>query len=132
MADDDVPDLGVIRVIRVEPEDTKAKMELEQFGQEQQLALQKSQAELARAQIENIGLRQDLDLRKGYAKGLFSLAGGWLGFVALLIILSGVEAIPFSLADSVLNGLIASATVDIVGLLAVVVRNLFPRRDGAG
>ena len=71
---------------------------------------------------------QDVQLRKSYAKGIFGAAFAWLAFSAVTVVLAGCEVL--KLPESAIGLLIGSATADLLGMLTIIVRNLFPRRDG--
>jgi hypothetical protein len=56
---------------------------------------------------------------------VFFFVLGWLFFVGLVVLLAGFAVLP-QLSEKVLIALLATTTVTVVGLLAAVVRYLFP------
>ncbi len=89
------------------------------------------QKEHARAVLR--GVTQDIDERKKYARRFFILACFWLVAITVLLVLQGFGSfwfglMPFKLADTVLLAVIGSTTVNVLGILYVVVNYLFPKR----
>ncbi len=89
------------------------------------------QKEHARAVLR--GVTQDIDERKKYARRFFILACFWLVAITVLLVLQGFGSfcfglLPFILADTVLLAVIGSTTVNVLGILYVVVNYLFPKR----
>ncbi len=89
------------------------------------------QQEHARAVLR--GVTQDIDERKKYARRFFILACFWLVAITVLLVLQGFGSfwfglMPFKLADTVLLAVIGSTTVNVLGILYVVVNYLFPKR----
>ncbi|MCH8342707.1 MAG: hypothetical protein IH983_01835 [Planctomycetes bacterium] len=81
----------------------------------------------AEAQARIDLLVQLKNLRGRYALAAFVLMVIWLLVVAILLVLTGWERIPFELSDTVLTTLVAGATANIVGLVGSVMWSLFPR-----
>lgn len=80
-----------------------------------------------------VSKKQDREQRKEFAAKIFSLTVGWLVCVVLILLFQGwgiafscVETDRFHLSDSVLIALITGASVNIIGLMAIVIRYLFP------
>lgn len=82
--------------------------------------------ERLKAEIED--LVQDRDQRKTYANRLFWLVAVWLVVIGLIVLLHGFSHVPFTLSGTVLTTLIGSTTVSVLGLFAIVVNYLFPKR----
>ncbi len=78
---------------------------------------------------EITGLRQDRKQRLKFGKWIFRLVCAWLGFVAVLIALSGWRLGNFTLSDSVLIALLGTTTVNVIGVLLAVTGYLFPKRS---
>jgi hypothetical protein len=80
--------------------------------------------------LQNVALKQDIDLRKEFAWDIFYLIVAWLVLVFVLLILQGFAATicshKFSLSDSVVLALISGTTVNVLGIFLIVVRYLFP------
>ena len=76
---------------------------------------------------------QNIKLRKKFAWALFWLTVGWLiaiYFAVFLVGFGGVWKFSFTLSDKVLIALITSTTINVLGLFTIVIRNLFPNKDG--
>lgn len=84
---------------------------------------------------------QDLRQRDQFATSIFQLVVVWLLAVFALIVfdgLGGVQGfgaaryfrIKFNISDQVIIALVSGTTVNIIAIFVIVVRNLFPRRDG--
>lgn len=100
---------------------------------------------LADAQLDLVDRRNDIEGRKSYGLYLFSLVILWLFLVLATVCASGAAVrlpnwwpynyVPilteFELSETVLMALVGSTTVNVIGLLWVVIRYLFPRRDMA-
>jgi len=68
--------------------------------------------------------QQVTKLRGKYAKKIYCLVVAWLAIVLAIFVACGFGWI--ALADSVLIALISGSTVQVIGLLVLVVRYLFP------
>lgn len=77
--------------------------------------------------LRNVGLRQNIEERKKYAKWTFVLSCCWVTFVSLLLLAQGFGSTFhfFALTQPVLLAAIGSTTVNIVGVFLIVVRYLF-------
>ena len=74
--------------------------------------------------------KQHRQQRKEYADKLLNLARLWLTAIAIIILAQGSLS-PwgiFNVSDNVLLGLIGGTTANILGLLLIITRDLFPRR----
>ena len=83
-------------------------------------------------QYEVDSLRQQLqesvdthNLRIGYANKIFWLVCIWLACVIVGVLLAGFHAFGFSLSDKVLMTFIASTTINVLGLFAIVAKWMF-------
>ena len=87
-----------------------------------------------RAKLTVMEWQQDLEARKKYAKDVFKLVVSWLLAVLVVVLLDGFAleyaAFPlgFDLSDKVMMTLLGGTTVNVLGILAIVVRYLFPTR----
>ena len=70
-------------------------------------------------------LRREHWVRLGAAACVFAFVLGWLAFVGTVVVLAGVGLLK-ELSEKVLIALLATTTITVVGLLAAVVRYLFP------
>lgn len=84
-----------------------------------------------RKNVEELeGLKQDRQQRKEFAVKIYWLIVCWLGGVAILLFLVGWGGCGFRLSDAVLVALISGTSANVIGLLAIVILYLFPRRKG--
>lgn len=90
--------------------------------------------EVERLQTENDLLRtevldrqQDRDERLRYAKRIYWLLVGWLGWMGGVVIAQGLRLRGFVLADGVLIALVGSTTATVIGIFLIVANYLFPR-----
>ena len=105
--------------------------------------------EEARLELQHAARRRDLELneleqnikaRKLYAKLIFGLVCGWLVCVLVIAILEGLGAsgeafyffrrfpIKFKLESNVMIALIATTTANIIAVLVIVMKYLFPNQ----
>jgi len=114
LSDDEVPDTE-------NPCDEKVQDERSTFDQDKQ------KWELARLRAELTSLEQDTKLRKAFAWAGYWMNIGWLVAILSLLFLSGFHCWRFSLPDSVLLALIGTTTTNVIGVLLIVMRYLFPK-----
>ena len=69
----------------------------------------------------------DLDARKRYGERIFWLVVAWIAVVLVIVVVSGYSNGP-KLSDGVLIALITGLSVNVIGLLAIVINYLFPKR----
>ena len=79
-------------------------------------------------------LLQNIGERKKYASRIFWLVCGWLGFVGIIVFISGLEGhlfggIRLSLPESVIIALITTTTINVIGIFLFVMRYLFSTND---
>jgi hypothetical protein len=87
------------------------------------------QIEKLRAELDSF--KQDVAQRKQYAPRLYALTCGWLGAVAVILLLQGFSAGTthfFSLGNDVLIALLGTTTVNVIGLFYIVAKYLFPNQ----
>lgn len=70
---------------------------------------------------------QDIEMRKEYADKTFALVCLYMICVFLLIILACSPA-TFNMSDNVLMVLLGTTTVNVIGLFAIVMNYLFPKK----
>ena len=74
---------------------------------------------------ENLkGLEQDREQRKEYTGKIFRLVCWWFGGLANIIIWSQW----LKISDNVLIALISGTSVNIIGLMIIVIKYLFPKK----
>jgi hypothetical protein len=78
------------------------------------------------------GQKQDIKERKKYALLFFYLSCAWLVAIMAIIMLQGFGwfcKAPFKLSDSIVLTMIGSTTVNVLGILYIVAKYLFPNRS---
>ncbi|MEM6457127.1 MAG: hypothetical protein AAF772_18710 [Acidobacteriota bacterium] len=112
-----------------EDNDQQARVTLELDELRIQNELKKQELELSKRYKE-----QELELRKTYADRIYKMVGVWLVAVGLVVFLQGLTVPPldphvrFALSDVGFGAALGSATVTVIGLLAIVVKSLFPNK----
>ena len=85
-------------------------------------------------------MKQDLKLRKRYSKKIEILVISWMIFIAWILVSAGIKTVflpflpplplnylsPFSLDNVVLIALISGTSINIIGLMMIVAKHLFP------
>ncbi|MFQ5674145.1 MAG: hypothetical protein ACE5G9_13770 [Nitrospinales bacterium] len=82
---------------------------------------------LDRLDLQNKALKETTELRKTYSGKVFKFLVGWSLGVGLVLLLQGFKVGGFDLPESVLNVLVGSATANVVALVSLVVKGLFPK-----
>lgn len=77
--------------------------------------------------------RHDLEARKKYGRAVFWLVAIWILLVLAIVVWSGYSDVVHryrgpKLSDGVLIALISGLSVNVIGLLTIVVTYLFPKR----
>ena len=81
-------------------------------------------------------------LRQKYAKNIYRLTYIWLIFIGIVVLLTGIgdlhiviekwslefSLIDFELSDNVLIAFITTTTINVIGIIYIVARWLFPNR----
>ena len=83
-----------------------------------------------RAALED--LRQDIGLKKTYAQGLFKLLAAQLAIADAVFVAYAWAGKHWNLPPDVIQVWLAATLVEVVGVVTVVTRYLFPRRDRGG
>jgi formate/nitrite transporter FocA (FNT family) len=73
--------------------------------------------------------RQDIGLKNVYACVLLAMLGGQFFVTNVVFIVYAWAGRDWKVPDAVINGWLAATVVELVGIVAVVTRYLFPNRD---
>ena len=118
--------LNSIRVPLEPPKESSSQGSSEEEG----ITLAHARNEVARdrCEEEEIADRQQArKQREEFAHKVFRLVVGWIIAVGALLCLSGWGVWDFQLSDSVLITLVGGTSASVIGLLAIVMRSLFPQ-----
>ena len=74
-------------------------------------------------------LELDISLKRRYARVLLWLLGGQLAVADGVFIAYAQVGAHWKLSTSVINGWLGATLIEVVGIVLVVTRYLFPRRD---
>lgn len=74
--------------------------------------------------------RQDIELKRFYAKGLFWLLGVQMALADTVFVAYAWAGEHWTLSPEVINVWLGATVVQLIGIVLVVTRYLFPRRDG--
>jgi hypothetical protein len=98
------------------------------------LALMGEPLELQRLKIQNELLtarlkdrEQDREERLRYAKRVFRLIVWWLVWVGSVVVVDGIEPLPFDLADAVIIALVGGTTASVIGIFLIIANYLSTR-----
>jgi hypothetical protein len=92
---------------------------------------EKEDLEKVRYGAHTEGQKQDIQERKKYAQLFFYLSCAWLVAIVVILILQGFGSFwktPFKLSDSIVLAMIGSTTANVLGILYIVAKYLFPNR----
>ena len=111
--------------------DVKASAEQESYANKSDQLLE-TKDELKDVQIkkllsENERYREDTSLRKGLATAFTMIISFWL--LAVLLILIGNRIHKYNLSDNVLITLLVTTTANVIGMMLIILRNLFSSGD---
>lgn len=76
---------------------------------------------------ENERYRENTSLRKALATAFTVIISFWL--LAVLLILVGNRCNQYNLSDNVLITLLVTTTANVIGMMLIILRNLFPSGD---
>lgn len=79
--------------------------------------------------LVDLDYEQDIRLRKVYAMGVLIGLGVQLAIADTLVFLYAGIGVHWNVHTSVLQVWLAATVVEVLGVVLVVTRNLFPRRD---
>ncbi|MGA2147987.1 MAG: hypothetical protein ABSH49_23825 [Bryobacteraceae bacterium] len=97
---------------------------------------EKEDLEKVRYGAQTEGQKQDIKERKKYAQLFFYLSCAWLVAIVAILMLQGFGSqgfgsfwkTPFKLSDSIVLAMIGSTTANVLGILYIVAKYLFPNR----
>lgn len=95
------------------------------FSNESKESLEKSL--IASQKIKNKGYSQDIDMRREYADKTYLFVCIYMCFVFFLIFLACSPS-TFQMSDTVLITLLGTTTINVIGLFAIVMNYLFPKK----
>lgn len=70
---------------------------------------------------------QDIDMRKRYAEHIFTFVSLYMFGVFFILVLSGSPS-SFKMSDTVLVTLLGTTTANVIGVLVIVAKYLFPKK----
>ena len=112
------------------------------YKEEQSFEVDRIKNEIESQRLKNKTIEQKLEIRKGFTNKIYFLVVAWLIVVTFFIFASGCSA-PFNLcalfgtinntldfsffklSDAVLLALLGTVTIDIIGLLVVIVKYFY-------
>jgi hypothetical protein len=83
------------------------------------------------AQLATQDYKQDIDLKAVYARWLRWMLIGQLAFADLVFFIYAWAGVGWNVPTAAINVWLGATLIEVVGIVLVVVRYLFPRRDGA-
>ncbi len=114
--------IGDISTLADQEQDSYAEQEQRVFARVgERLRLQREQQDIKHRD-------QDQSSRNNYSKFIIGFAVAWVTAVICLVVASGLKSITgFDLSDKVLMVLVGSTTVNVLGLLGIVMKYLFQK-----
>ena len=88
---------------------------------------QKQQSHLDFLVLQNKGLQGIIELRATYSRSIFKFLIFWSSGVGVVLVLQGFSISCFNLPESVLDFLVGSTTANVIALVGLVVKGLFPK-----
>lgn len=82
--------------------------------------------------LERQDRSQDIGLKKRYASWLLTLLSGQIAVTNLVFVVYAWAGRGWDVPDGVVLGWLAATVVELIGVVAIVVHHLFPRRDHPG
>jgi hypothetical protein len=104
--------------------EAEALKKLARSGEAEEIEELPSPPELARQDI-----RQDIQLKRKYANVLLWMMGGQLTVANIVFVVYAWAGTDWHIETGVIQVWLAATVVQIIGVVLVVVRYLFPRRD---
>lgn len=86
------------------------------------------QAQLLEIELKKEYATQELELRKTYAKGLLVILALELCFASVLLLLYAALGVHWKIPNDVIQIWLGATVVQVVGVVTVVTRYLFPNR----
>jgi len=90
----------------------------------------KQQSQLDQLTLQNKALQGIIKLREDYSANIFKFLICWSIGVGVVITLQGFKIGGFSIPESVLDFLVGSTTANVIALVGLVVKGLFPKDSG--
>lgn len=87
--------------------------------------LQKAQIQKLNSKLERY--KQDTSLRSNLAKVFTIIISFWL--LSVILILVGNNCNNYNLSDNVLITLMVTSTANVIGMMLIILRNLFPSNE---
>jgi hypothetical protein len=82
--------------------------------------------------LELLARRQELQLKGSYAKGILWLLGLQFAVADLVFIVYAWAGRDWNLSAQVIDVWLGATVVQVIGVVQIVTRHLFPRRDNRG
>lgn len=82
--------------------------------------------------LRHQGVILELEHRELYAKRLIWVLVGELMFTNIVFVAYAWAGMHWRVPDTVVVGFLAAVVIEVIGLVFVITRNLFPNRDGPG
>jgi|GEM_PF-4436388 len=97
--------------------------------EEQDLTNQKQDAELQKQKAELARLAESIArLRSLFGSSLFAIMWVWCIAIIAVVVLQGWGIEEFALSDAAITAFFTGASAQVIGLVVVVVRSLFPTK----
>ena len=93
---------------------------------DEELRADLAQHQVAHLKENNLNLQSTRRLRQSVARAVYWFMVGWSLSVLALLILDGFKISGFNLPPTVLAALIGSTTASVIGMVAFLVKGLFP------
>lgn len=81
-------------------------------------------------QLKRVYAQQEIELRRNYARSLLVVLAVQIIVADAVFCVFAAVGKHWNLSDGVMQVWLAAAVVEIIGVVAIVTRHLFPRRDG--
>lgn len=107
---------------------TRAVREAEDLPEHLQHLAEKSQAQ--EIELKRKFAEQEYDLRRTYARGVILLLTGQFLLADAVFVVFAWAGKRWDLSTAVIDVWLAATVIQVVGIVLVVTRNLFPDRDG--
>ena len=88
------------------------------------LTKQELEERLTSHKLDNKSKKQNIESRRYYGTGVFVICSLWMVYVAVVLCFAGANKL--NLSDLVLTTMLGSTTFNILGLLIIVLKYIFP------
>jgi hypothetical protein len=123
------PKQSINKIVAKKPADLKGPIEVEAELDKKEARsydiARKGHANV-RAELENRELSDKLGQRQLYAKWTFCLVAVWMTLMLVILLIQGFGGFHKNLSEKVLMVAIGSTTVNVLGMLAIILHGLFP------